>query len=341
MIIYQAQPNRVFPTLMPFHKKNINPVCYEFSTQFKFTNENDLKYMSENKFIYYNSDSSLPRSIDDANFNPISIRFKSYHDRPNINENNTIDYAFGLFSSNFINKKDGDISFTIIDHPINQLLNIFYYVKYNILSEEEIKESEDLLKKYDEDLKKELNKNKIDLDEFYIEDLHPEALDFRITKDFFLKYKEEKENMSPDEAKDNFRDYYSKYYIYMLICATSLKNMSSMEEWVDYFLANPKLQDLINYKDMRFTYSDSFIHCSELYPNHDFYGIMDSRKSIIKTLNIISNKNDTIFFDLHPSFNYHNPMESFLYKRKELEAALEKDIAFFEEKKKIFNEYKW
>ena len=104
------------------------------------------------------------------------------------------------------------------------------------------------------------------------------------------------------------------------------------EDWVDYYLSNPSLQDLITYQNIKFTYPKSFIHASELSENHDFYGIMDSRKSLSKSLHIISQKTNMLFC-LNNNFNYYSPMDNFTYKRKEIESVLEKDIYFFNQKK--------
>jgi len=341
MIIYQGQPNRAFPNIFCLHKKDKDPVCYEFSTQFEFQNDEDAKYMENNRFIHYNKKSIIPRFINDEYFNPISIRFKSYHNQPEIDKNDEIDYAYGLFESSRMSKKIEEKSFTIIDHPINQILNIYYYIKNNIISKEEIEASKHLLEIFDDELKDEIKNYKVDLDTFFIPNLYEESLDFRVTKDFFIKYKQEREGLSLEQASEIFQDYYARYYIYMLLCSTSLDKLSCMEEWVDYYLSNPTLKGLLKYKNIDFTYNKMFTSCSELSLEHDFYGIMTSRKTLLKSLNIASNINDKIFFELSPGFTHFSPMENFSYKRKELESALEKDINFFEQKKQIFYEHGW
>jgi len=53
MIIYQAQPNRAYPSILTYLKKDGEPLSYEFSTQFYFNNIEDHNYMYSNNLIQY------------------------------------------------------------------------------------------------------------------------------------------------------------------------------------------------------------------------------------------------------------------------------------------------
>ena len=309
MIIHQSQPNRAYPSIVSFLKKEGEPLAYEFSTQFVFNNKEDQDYMRSNNLIQFNYNDTIIRNLEDPLINPASLRLKNRLQLKSLKNNENIDYFFGLYDTRYFSKKSDDFSFTIIDHPINQLLE---------LNKDELKE--------------ELEKYEIDVDNFKIQDLDPDAFDFCLTKDFFLNYFEKVKNTGKSEAIKHFKDFYSKYYAYMLICACSFENFSKEEDWVDYYLSNPSLQDLITYQNIKFTYPKSFIHASELSENHDFYGIMDSRKSLSKSLHIISQKTNMLFC-LNNNFNYYSPMDNFTYKRKEIESVLEKDIYFFNQKK--------
>ena len=332
MIIHQSQPNRAYPSIVSFLKKEGEPLAYEFSTQFVFNNKEDQDYMRSNNLIQFNYNDTIIRNLEDPLINPASLRLKNRLQLKSLKNNENIDYFFGLYDTRYFSKKSDDFSFTIIDHPINQLLIMFHYIKYQIISKEEIDSYKFLLELNKDELKEELEKYEIDVDNFKIQDLDPDAFDFCLTKDFFLNYFEKVKNTGKSEAIKHFKDFYSKYYAYMLICACSFENFSKEEDWVDYYLSNPSLQDLITYQNIKFTYPKSFIHASELSENHDFYGIMDSRKSLSKSLHIISQKTNMLFC-LNNNFNYYSPMDNFTYKRKEIESVLEKDIYFFNQKK--------
>jgi hypothetical protein len=332
MIIHQSQPNRAYPSILSFLKKDHEPLAYEFSTQFIFNNKEDQDYMRSNNLIQFNYNDPIIRNLEDPSINPTCLRVKNKSQLNSLKNNENIDYFFGLYDTSYFSKGSDDFSFTIIDHPINQLLNMFHYVKYQIISKEEIDSYKFLLELNKDELNQELKQYEIDLDNFKMQDLDPDAFDFSLTKDFFLNYFEKIKNTGRAEAIKRFKDFYSKYYVYMLICACSFENFSKQEEWVDYFLSNPNLQDFMTYQNIKFTYPKSFIHASELSENHDFYGIMDSRKSLSKSLHIISQKTNMLFC-LNNNFNYYSPMDSFTYKRKEIESVLEKDIYFFNQKK--------
>lgn len=333
MIIYQAQPNRAYPSMLTYLKNDGDPLSYEFSTQFNFSNLEDHNYMYSNNLIQYSYKERPARNINDETFNPICLRLKNKSQLDLLDKTKDFDYFYGIYDQDYLIKNPNDFSFTMIDHPINQVLNIFYYIKYQINSEEEINEYKFLLNLEKQNLNKELEKHKIDVENFKIEDLHEDAFDFSLTKDFYLKYYN---HIDKEEVIKRFQDFYSKYFVYMLICSTSFERFSSQEEWIDYFLSNPDLKDFINYQNMKFTYPKSFIRASALSKDHDFYGIIDSRKNCIKSLHLVSEKTNMLFA-LNSNYNSYSPMDGFSYKRKELEKLLEEDIAFFFKKKEALN----
>jgi len=337
MNIYQAQPNRAFPSVLGFVNSNRETIGYEFSTQFAFNNEEDHNYLSSNNYIQYKPLESPPRKLNEDSVNPILVRLKNENQLNNLTLNEDIDYLHGLYETKYFKKDDKDFSFTIIDHPVNQIINIFTYVKYQINSQEELDAYAYLLNKSDDELIEEMKKYNLDLNTFEFPGLDPDAFNFKYTKNFFLKYHSLK-NKNEEETVQAFKDFYGKYYIYMLINSSCMKNINSKEEWVDYFLSNPTLKDLISYKNMKFTYPSTFIHAKDLDKNHNFYGIMDTRKNLIKSLHCISNLSNNMFFALNPQFPIKSPMDDFDYRKKEITDILAEDIEFFEEKKKILND---
>jgi hypothetical protein len=337
MNIYQAQPNRAFPSVLAFVNSNRETIGYEFSTQFVFNNEEDHNYLFSNNYIQYKPSESPPRKLNEDSVNPILVRLKNENQLNNLTLNEDIDYLHGLYETKYFKKDDKDFSFTIIDHPVNQIINIFTYIKYQINSQEELDAYAYLLNKSDNELIEEMKKYNLDLNTFEFPGLDPDAFNFKYTKNFFLKYHSLK-NKNEEETVQAFKDFYGKYYIYMLINSSCMKNINSKEEWVDYFLSNPTLKDLISYKNMKFTYPSTFIHAKDLDKNHNFYGIMDTRKNLIKSLHCISNLSNNMFFALNPQFPIKSPMDDFDYRKKEITDILAEDIEFFEEKKKILND---
>jgi hypothetical protein len=245
-----------------------------------------------------------------------------------------IDYFHGLFESKYLDdKKESDFSFTIIDHPINQILNLFEYIKYMISYEDEIREYGYLLNKDEEELTTILKEHKVDVDTFEVENLDQDSFNYKYTKDFYIDFLQFKNKKTKEQAVESFQDIYARYYIYTLICSTSLKHINSQHEWIDYFISNPLLKDLISFQNKKFTYPSHYLYNKSLYKNHDFYGVMDSRRSLLKSLYIISKKSQNLFFGLNPKFTDMSPMDNFTYRLKDLNSIFEEDIEIFTKSK--------
>jgi hypothetical protein len=335
MNIYQAQPNRAFPCILPFISlANKEPIGYEFSTQFSFNTKEAHESLSSKNYIQYDYEKTPPRYLNEESFNPILIRLKNKNQIENIKFNEEIDYLHGLYETKYFKKKEDDFSFTIIDHPVNQIINIFYYIKYQITSKEEMDFYGYLLNLTEKEVIEEIKKFEIDLNDFEFPDLDPDAFNFKYTKDFFFKYKGLK-NKEQKAIIADFQEYYGKYYIYMLIASSPCKDINTEEEWVDYFLSNPTLKDFISYKNLKFTYPSSYIHAKNLCKNHNFYGIMDTRKNLLKSLHCISKMSKNMFFSLSPQYSIKSPMDNFNYRKKEINDLLAEDIEFFIKKKEI------
>jgi hypothetical protein len=334
MTIYQAQPNRTFPSLIPFLKNGNNPIGYELDTQFVYNSIEDYNFMYSNKYSYWHYQPTLIRSSKDEGFEPISIRLKEKHI---LNNNITnIDYMFGVFESKYLaDKKSSDFSFTVIDHPINQILNFFFYIKYNKRWDSQIEKYGYILNKSEEQLDLILKSYKEREYETsgILED--QDGFDYRYTKDFYIDFLQSNRNKTYEDAAELFREVNVKEYVYALIALTSFKKINHEYEWIDYFISNPTLKDLISYRGKKLSYPQEYLRAKFLYKNHDFYGIMNSKKNLLKSLYIISKKSKNIFFTLSHKFTEVNPMKNFSYRLKELNSILEEDIDLFNKHKEI------
>jgi len=128
MLIYQSQPNRAYPSIAKtFVSYYYN--SYEFSSQFKFKNNDQKEEAFKLNICHQNPKvEKLFRRKTDKYFNLGYLTREISSDE--------IYFTYGLFRSEFIDKQPGDIIFTVIDHPINQVQNLYFYMKY-ILKEVE------------------------------------------------------------------------------------------------------------------------------------------------------------------------------------------------------------
>jgi len=335
MTIYQAQPNRTFPSLIPFHKKEKDLIGYEFNTHFIFNSIEDYNYMYSKRYSYWHHEPLLIRSSEDKYFEPIAIRFKEDYI---LTENSIIDidYTHGVFETKYLkDKKESDFSFTFIDHPINQVINFFYYIKYNTRWDDEINKYGFILNKSQKQL--DLILKSYEERRYEVSGIPENYGDFnyKYTKNFYIKFYQLKENKSYEEACELYRDIHVREYVYALIALTCFKTIQNEYDWIDYFISNPTLKDLISFQDMKFSYPLEYLYAKHLSRNHNFYGIMDSKKNLLKSLYIISKKSKNTFFTLNDKFREVNPMENFSYRLKELEQIFEEDIEIFTKNKEI------
>jgi hypothetical protein len=124
MIIYQVQPNRSYPIITnAFGKKYCN--IYTFKHIFKFKSKEDEALAFNKDMIYYLPENSIVRSKNDNNFLK-----KFYREAfPENNSKQNIDFIHGVFPCNKYEKNKKDFIFTILDHPLTQVYNWFYYLK--------------------------------------------------------------------------------------------------------------------------------------------------------------------------------------------------------------------
>lgn len=125
MIIYQAQPNRVYPVIVDsLSRKYCN--IYGFKHIFNFKNLEDENLGIKHDMIYYSSENFMVRSKKDNHF------FNKFY-REGFPENNSkqdIDVIHGIFCNNKYKKNKKDFRFTFIDHPLDQVYNFFFYLKH-------------------------------------------------------------------------------------------------------------------------------------------------------------------------------------------------------------------
>jgi hypothetical protein len=125
MIIYQAQPNRIYPIIIDsLSRKYCN--LYTFKHIFNFKNSEDENSGIKHDMIYYSSENLMVRSKKDNHF------FSKFY-REGFPENNSkqdIDVIHGIFCNNKYKKNKKDFRFTFIDHPLDQIYNFFFYLKH-------------------------------------------------------------------------------------------------------------------------------------------------------------------------------------------------------------------
>ena len=148
MTIYQAQPCRIYPFLFTESKENFPLLRYEFSDQFIYSNINDAKIAFS---CHINNMSpemhSLPKTLKEAEY-CLFLAPPRKKNGYSISDNRTyeviddyiiwdwskeIDFLYGLFSACYLEnfekyKKNTDFSFTVIDHPMKQIVNLYYLI---------------------------------------------------------------------------------------------------------------------------------------------------------------------------------------------------------------------
>jgi hypothetical protein len=101
MIIFQAQASRLFPKVLDQIVDNVgNSIAFHYP----FVLKNEQDWLTPNNILQ-------------------AIPEKSLHIRTN-------KFLYGVFSSNHLNLRSGDIVFTILNNPIDQVYESFAYVKY-------------------------------------------------------------------------------------------------------------------------------------------------------------------------------------------------------------------
>lgn len=126
MIIYQTQPNKVYPIIVQsFSRKYCNIYNYKFT--FEFKNKIDEEFALKEEIILYPGEIKMIRDKADQFCNKIYYR-EAF---PVKNSKQNIDFVHGIFSDNKLVKiKDEDFVFTFLDHPMNQIYNWYFYLKY-------------------------------------------------------------------------------------------------------------------------------------------------------------------------------------------------------------------
>jgi hypothetical protein len=332
VIIFQSQPTKVYPNLINLHKEMKKSIDYEYSTIFSFNNNEDHSFMFNADIITYNFNEKNPKKISDQNFDPFYIRIKNQDFPIDASKQSEINYLFGLFDFNFIEKKSTDFSFTIIDNPLNQCVNLFLYLK-SIFDQESYERLLPQTNLNPQEFKKNiltnLNENEFDFtEENFIksEDYNPN-LTFKY---YLIFYKEKLEKNL--EAKLHMRVIYREFLLFLIF--KSIYHIKTIQDWIDYFISNPSLKNLISYQNRNFSISKTFFNVKNLYKNHNFYGIMDTKENLAKSLKFISHKTNYYFY-LDKKYNQNSsPIE---YRKKELAQVLEEDIYIFNKKKEILN----
>ena len=101
MIIFQAQAARLYPKVLDQIVDNVgNSIAFHYP----FVLKNEQDWLTPNNILQ-------------------AIPEKSLHIRTN-------KFLYGVFSSNHLNLRSGDIVFTILNNPIDQVYESFAYVKY-------------------------------------------------------------------------------------------------------------------------------------------------------------------------------------------------------------------
>lgn len=355
MIIYQGQPCRPYPYLFTEKKENLPSLKYEFSNQFIYSDQEDARIALSRSINFIHPETiDLPRKlkdIEDSIFFSSPIKKYDYPDNQNLDykivedyvvweQSKEIDYLFGLFSSSFLenfekHRKPEDFSFTMIDHPIKQIINLYYYFKGGTKKINKIK----IIKESKGDIKKKNIKE-------YLEDLNNLSKFENIKENlkFYLLFKKIKYSQEEKVSKEELINFYKGVSTYSEKLIQSISPyLESLEKWIDFILETKTIVPIKNI-DARIknqvNINDIFFHCSKLYKKHNFYGIIDSKENLLESVKIITRLNETseLIYDGDYYFEWKDfPITS--YRVKELEKLLEEDIEFFEEKKKAFYSY--
>ena len=125
MIIYQAQPNRLYPIIINSLSRKYSNI-YTFKHIFNFKDLEDENMGIKHDMIYYSSEDFMVRSKKDKHFSN-----KFYREGfPENNSRQDIDVIHGVFCNNKYKKNEKDFRFTFIDHPLDQIYNFFFYLKH-------------------------------------------------------------------------------------------------------------------------------------------------------------------------------------------------------------------
>jgi len=332
VIIFQSQPNRVYPKLMSFHKDMKKSIDYEYSMLLSFDNNEDHNFIFNKDVIADNFNEKNPKAVSDQNFDPLCIRIKDQDLLNDTFEQSEINYLFGFFDFNFVDKKDTDFSFTIIDNPLNQCVNLFSYLKSSF-DEEDYEKLLPQTNLNPQEFKKNtltnLNENEIDITE--LNSIKPGSYNGNLTFEYYLKFYKEKLETNL-KLKLYMRVVYRTFLIFLIF--KSIYHIKTIEDWIDYFISNPSLKNLISYQNRNFSVSKTFFNVKNLYKNHNFYGVMDTEENLKKSLKFISDQTNYCFY-LDKA--YKQNFSQIEYRKKELAGVLEEDMYIFNKKKEILN----
>lgn len=139
MYIYQTAPNRLFPFLVPYIIGLIPRACQlrEVFSPIENSDKRNLVLVYIYRICNLHPYKQIPRIMSQSNIDlldqtPDALNawfgwYKTYN-----NYDMEIEFLYGTFPGKILNnlpKKPYDFSFTFLDHPINQLQNIFAYIK--------------------------------------------------------------------------------------------------------------------------------------------------------------------------------------------------------------------
>jgi hypothetical protein len=297
-----------------------------------FDNNEDHNFIFNKDVIADNFNEKNPKAVSDQNFDPLCIRIKDQDLLNDTFEQSEINYLFGFFDFNFVDKKDTDFSFTIIDNPLNQCVNLFSYLKSSF-DEEDYEKLLPQTNLNPQEFKKNtltnLNENEIDITE--LNSIKPGSYNGNLTFEYYLKFYKEKLETNL-KLKLYMRVVYRTFLIFLIF--KSIYHIKTIEDWIDYFISNPSLKNLISYQNRNFSVSKTFFNVKNLYKNHNFYGVMDTEENLKKSLKFISDQTNYCFY-LDKA--YKQNFSQIEYRKKELAGVLEEDMYIFNKKKEILN----
>jgi len=128
MIIYKAQQNRYYPIISKsFFRKYCNTYLYR-SIYNIFDLKNEEQALKE-KIILYPTESKIVRSKNDSLF------LQHFHREPIIEErsNQDIDFIYGIFNVEKVDKRSHDFCFTFLEDPIENVYHLYNYIKHTLI----------------------------------------------------------------------------------------------------------------------------------------------------------------------------------------------------------------
>jgi hypothetical protein len=358
MIILQSQPNRAYPYFaLRSNERKVLLGC-EFSNQLLFENKEEkeiaFKYRVDRMDPKLND--SLPSKYKDVE----SIKPQTFDAYPEglsweelivekgkiIDEDicwepeKEIDYLMGIFSSKYLenykkNNPNGDFSFTIMDHPIAQCCSFYFYLK-SVFGK--LRKTEEILKQNEGKAKLEIT-NQI-LDTFKNDKNFQDKMEMFEQRKLAIQKVEKFLNRKVTDFTTYFEGV-RKYSLMLGLSNEAYGEINNLNEWIDFVLDKKwEVKSILKEITTPIKVNPVIIHCSELYHNHDLYGFMDTRENFDKTLKILKDAQPKVFpIFTGDSYFKWQPFAKPEHRIKELEKFFEKDIEFFEEKKKIFNDY--